>query len=129
MTTIYLNLINRVTNTHYTFDLTPKVLDEVRKWKHDFTQPELGGSVYTFLKKKDPQRAAKCLTMYLLRSQNWKLGRGLGLNCFNYYIDNGVGQGYIKALPTMEASSHEESHRICLSLEKDFREDILHIGN
>jgi hypothetical protein len=36
-----------------------------------------------------------------------------------------VGQGYIKALPTMEASSHEEAHTICLSLEKNIYENFV----
>jgi hypothetical protein len=119
MNTIYLNLVNRVTNVNYTFDLTEKILNDIRKVKHDFTQPELGGMVYKCLKSKDVQRAARALTMYLLKSQNWKIGKSMGLNCFNYYIDNGVGIGYIKALHTISVDSHEEAHAICGALDNE----------
>lgn len=113
---IYFNLIDKINNIDFTFDLTPEFFTEVRSWSKQFnlTQQQLVGNAYTAFKRKDYKKGMMILGFYLLRSQNWKLTKD-DCNCFNYYMDRGQGYGYIRCLPSTTANSHQEAHDQILS--------------
>jgi len=113
--TIYLNVADKINNIDFTFDLTPELLNKVRSKKHDLTVNDLVGAVYRSFKKKDYQLGASAFTHYLLRTESWKMGRKMGQNCFNFLLDAGRGQGYIKSICILSASSHNEAHGIIKS--------------
>lgn len=108
---IYFNLIDKVNKIDFTFDLTPDFFNEVRSWskKLDLTQPDLVRMAYDRFNKKDYQKGMMVLGLYLLRSANWKLSKEF-CNCFNYYLDKGNGYGFIRCLPSLTVSSHQEAH-------------------
>jgi len=108
---IYFNLIDKINNIDFTFDLTPDFFENVRNWskKFNLSQNQLVGNAHHAFKKKDYQKGMMVLGLYLLRSENWKVSKDL-CNCFNYYMDKGVGYGYIRCLPSTTASSHQEAH-------------------
>ena len=110
--TIYLNVVDNINKIRFTFDLTQESLNELRSKKHNFTKNELVSAVYKFFKKKDYQLGANGFAHYLLKTESWKIGRQMNLNCFNFILDSGRGQGYIKCICILSASSHNEAHEI-----------------
>lgn len=123
---IYFNLIDKVNKIDFTFDLTPEFFNQVRSWskKFDLSQDQLVGNAYYAFKKKDYQKGMMVLGLYLLRSQNWKISKHF-CNCFNYYMDKGVGYGYIRCLPSTTVSSHKEAHDYIMSWSESMVEDYI----
>ena len=98
MKTIYLNVVDRINKTNFTFDLTPEILNEVRSKKHELTVNELVGGVYKSFRDKKYQLGATAFTHYLLKTESLKVGNMMDQNCFNFILEKGKGIGYIKSL-------------------------------
>jgi hypothetical protein len=110
MKTIYLNVVDKINKTNFTFDLTPEILDATRSKKHNLTINELVGGVYKSFKDKNYQLGASAFTHYLLKTESWKVGKMMNQNCFNFILEKGNGVGYIKSLFICSADTHEEAH-------------------
>jgi hypothetical protein len=110
--TIYLNVVDKINNINFTFDLTPEILDDTRRKKHNLTVNDLVGGVYKSFKKKDFQLGASAFTHYLLKTESWKVGKMMNQNCFNFLLEKGQGYGYIKSLFIGSADNHEEAHNL-----------------
>ena len=115
MKTIYLNVVDKINNTNFTFDLTPEILNEVRSKKHELTVNELVGGVYKSFRDKKYQLGATAFTHYLLKTESWKVGKMMDQNCFNFILEKGKGIGYIKSLFICSADTHEEAHNLIKS--------------
>lgn len=112
--TLFLNIIDNVNNKAFTVDLTTDVLNEARSVKYNGDINDLVYSSYTMFKRKDFNKGFLLFTMYLLRTNNWRMLRDnkFNFNCLTYCIDNGAGYGHISGVCNTNADSHTDAHNM-----------------
>jgi hypothetical protein len=114
----FLNVIDSINDMLFTIDLTKDLLDDARGVKYKGDINGIVNACYKAYKSKDYNKGSLLFTMYLLRTNNWRMIRETmtNHNCFTYTIDHGAGYGHISGVCNTYAIDHDAAHDFIISV-------------
>lgn len=95
---IYITLFNSIKGTYHTFPFNQEEIDAVKEtclFKQGNPQ-ELVYDTYKGLIEDNEVLTYTASLSYLLKSQTFKLGGEMGMNCYYIYVSSGDGLGFCR---------------------------------